>query len=64
MVELNCDFCLKKIHKQPAYLKRYQHHFCGRECFTKWQRKIWVYPKKEKKQSFFHRLKESLGGVQ
>jgi hypothetical protein len=24
---------------------------------------MWVYPKKEKKQSFFHRLKESLGGA-
>jgi hypothetical protein len=58
-----CDFCGKKVRKQPAIMKNYKHVFCNRECFHRYQKEMWVYPTKKKKLSFFHRLKTKIQGL-
>ena len=53
-----CSFCHKKINKQPTYLARYKHAFCDRECFFKYQKEVWVYPKTTFDRDTQKRLKE------
>ena len=61
-MRIACEYCGVEKYKQPATLKKNRHNFCNRECYHRYQKEFWEYPTKEKKQSFFQRLKESLGG--
>jgi len=35
--KVKCDWCEKEIFKSPSRLKEYDHYFCSRNCFYKWE---------------------------
>lgn len=44
-MQVRCDYCGKKVRKQPSYMTKYNHFFCNRKCFSEYQKEFWVYPK-------------------
>lgn len=37
-IKIKCDFCEKEIYKTFSEIKKYKKHFCGKECYDKWQK--------------------------
>jgi len=62
-MRIACEYCGVEKYKQPATLKKNKHNFCSRECFHRYQKEFWEYPSKEKKHSFFDRLRKRFGGA-
>ena len=35
---MRCEYCGKFFYKAPRRYMRDKHHFCSKECYTKWMR--------------------------
>ena len=44
-VKINCEYCGKETFKQPYQIQSSKHHFCSRECFSKYRIKYRTHKK-------------------